>query len=298
MVTRDRSLVQAVELWFPQGEFLGFAAGAYRGRHQLAAQSPSLRFHYGEGLPGAVWATGKAVLRSDLSVDFVRAELAAEAGIDAAVGCPLFDGDRLVAVITLLLSHRSQLANCLEVWDVAEDADVMKHGSGYYVQCAELERFSPFIQFARGSGLPGLTWLRGGVEVMEDVRSANAFVRAGLASRCGLRTGIGMPIYRGRKVVQVLALFGGEQQSFVQGVELYRPHGTELGAAMLFDWSAAGSRRAQSWADAPARGQALGVLASLLPSLSESKTPHGPEISLALPIHDRKGLREILVLRL
>lgn len=297
MVTRDKSLVQAVELWFPQGDALAFGAGAYRGNDRLAYHSERMRFEYGEGLPGTVWAGGRAVLWTELTHEFARAQLAAEAGIDAALGLPLFDGDRLVAVISLLLSRRSELPSCVEVWDVAEDSEVLKLGAGYYVHCSDIERFSPMIQFARGTGLPGLTWLSGSVEIMSDVSRNNSFIRAGLAEQSGLKTGIGIPLFRGRKVVQTLTMFGAQQHAFVGGVEVYRPQRTELGAAMVFDFNGQGTP-GQSMADAAGRQQAQEVLASLLPSLSQTKSAYGREVRLALPIHDRKGLKEIVVLRL
>ena len=297
-MNRDKSVVQAAELWLPQGEVMAFGAGAYRSNDELAAASPSLRFHYGEGLPGAVWANERALLWKELAGAFGRAELAAKAGIDAALGCPLFDGDRLVAVLTLLLSNRAEVPSCVEVWDVVDELDVLKLGRGYYAHCAEFERFGPFIQFPRGTGLPGRTWLSGGVEVMEDVRKSNAFIRAGLAARCGLKNGVGLPLYRGRRVAQVLALFGAEQHSFISGTELYTPRGKELGAAMQFDWGGRGSPQGQSLADAPGRHLAQSALNSRLPVLVQTKTGAASEISMALPIHDRKGLKEILVLRL
>ncbi len=295
-MTREKSLVQAAELWLPQGEVMALGAGAYRGNHELAAASASLRFHYGEGLPGAVWANERSLLWKELSGAFGRSELAAKAGIDAALGCPLFEGDRLVAVLTLLLGHRSDVPGCVEVWDVMDELDVLKHGRGYYAHCAELERFSAFIQFPRGTGLPGRTWLSGGVEVMEDVRTSNAFIRAGLASQAGLKNGVGIPIFRGRRVVQVLTLFGAEQHSFIGGTEVYHPQGGELGAAMQFDWSGPGLSRGQSVADAPGRALALKTLASRAPGIATSRTSP-QEMSLSLPLYDRKGLKEILVIR-
>jgi len=277
---------------------MAFGAGSYRGNDELAAASAGLRFHFGEGLPGAVWASGQALLWKELAGPFARAALAEAAGIDAAVGLPLFDGDRLIAVLTLLLSSRVELPACVELWDVADELDVLKHGRGYYVHCAELERFSPFIQFPRGTGLPGLTWLSGEVEVMQDLTKSNAFIRAGLAARSGLGSGIGLPIYRNRQVVQVVALFGAEQRSLVRSIELYHPRGAELGAAILFDFSAPGATRGQSVADASGRRQAQAVLISRLPSLSSGPLGARQDFSLALPLHDRKGLKEILVLRL
>jgi hypothetical protein len=293
-----KSSVQAAELWLPQGEVMALGSGAYRGHQDLMMASKSLKFHYGEGLPGAVWASGQALLWKELAGPFARAEVAAAVGIDAAAGLPLFDGDRLIAVLTLLFSSHVEVPSCVEVWDVSDELDVLKHTRGYYVHCAELERFSPFIQFPRGTGLPGLTWLSGQIEVMEDVRKSNAFIRAGLAAKCGLKNGIGLPIYRNRRVLQVVTLFGAEQRSLVTSIELYHPQGAEVGPAMLFDFSGPGAAGGQSVADASGRKLAQNVLATRLPSLVQELTPTGTEISLALPLHDKKGLKEIAVLRL
>jgi len=272
--------------------------GAYRGHTELAAARGRLAFSYGEGLPGAVWASGKVLLWKDLATSLAAAELSGLGGIDAVLGCPLFDGRRLIAVVCFLLSNRGEAPGCLEVWDALDELDVLRHGGGYYVHCAELERFSPLIQFPRGTGLPGLTWLSGEAQVMADVRSSNAFVRAGLAARCGLKHGIGLPIYGERKVVQVLGLFGAEQHSFVGGAEIYHPRAGELGAAMLFDWSGPGSIAGESLADAPGRRLAERVLASHCPAVVEAKRGGRYEISLALPLHDRKGLKQVLLLSL
>ncbi len=294
---RDGSFVQAVELWVPQGEVLAFGAGVYRGHEALRLERARLAFQQGEGLPGAVWANGRALLW-DVSETFLSPEHAATSGIDAAFGCPLFDGDRLFAVLTLLLSRRMDAPSCIEIWHGTDELDVLKHGRGYYVDCPELERFSPWIQFPRGTGLPGLTWRSGEAQVMPNLGQSNAFIRAGLAVRCGLKHGIGLPVYNGRKLIQVLALLGAERRSFISGAEIYYPQGNELGAATSFDWSGRGSKQGESFADAAGRKLAERALASRLPALSETKQADRQEISLALPLHDRKGLKQIVVLRL
>jgi hypothetical protein len=297
-MTRDRSLVQAVELWFPQGELMSFGVGAYRGNVELAAARRRESSSYGEALAGAVWTGGKVLLRKEPADSPEGAELLAVAGVDAALWWPLFESGRLVAVLSFLLCGRSETPSCVEVWDV-DELDVLKHGGGYYVHCTELERFSPLIQFPRGTGLPGLTWLSGEAQVMADVRQSNAFIRAGLAARSGLKHGIGVPIYRDRRVVQVLGLFGAEQRPFVASAEIYHPRGNELGAATLFDWSGRGSAPGgESIADAPGQKLAQSVLASRSPVIAEARLPSGHEISVALPVNDRKGLKQILVLRL
>jgi hypothetical protein len=297
-MARDRSLVQAVELWLPQGEVMALSAGAYRSHHELAADSARRSFHFGEGLPGGVWASRQALLWKDLKGPFLRAELAAEAGIDGAVGFPLFDGTRVVAALTLLLTHHTEVPSCLEVWNVEEELGVLRYGSGYYAHVAEFERFSPYIQFQRGTGLPGLTWLSGQVQVMNDVRRSSSFIRAGLAERCGLAHGVGIPIYHNRSLMQVLTLFSAEQSSLISSVELYHPQGVELGAATLFDWSGRSASQGESVADAPGRALAQAVLASCAPALQQHKPGTEQQILLALPIHDKKGLKQILVMGL
>jgi hypothetical protein len=131
------------------------------------------------------------------------------------------------------------------------------------------------------------------------VCKSNAFIRAGLAVNSGLKQGIGIPVYRDRRVIQVLTMIGSEPRSFLAGAELYHPQRKELGAATLFDWSGRGSANGESFADAAGRRLAESAMSTRLPGLSQSKLPSGHyEISLALPVSDRKGLRQILVLRL
>jgi hypothetical protein len=289
---RDGSLVQAVELWLPQGEVLAWGAGAYRGQDALERERKPLSFQEGEGLPGAVWATGRALLW-DVAETVLPPEQTAAKGIDFALGYPLFDGDRLFAVLSVLLTRRTEAPSCIEVWDVTDELDVLKHGRGYYVHCAELERFSPWIQFPRGTGLPGLTWLSGQAQVMADLGQSNAFIRAGLAVNCGLKHGLGLPVYNGKKLIQVLALLGAERHSFISGVEVYYPQGT----ATSFDWSGRGSKQGESFADVAGRKLAQKVLTTRVPALAQG-TNASEEISLAMPIHDRKGLKQIVVLRM
>jgi len=78
------------------------------------------------------------------------------------------------------------------------------------------------------------------LQVMQDVRQSNAFIRAGLAARCGLKNGLGVPIYRDRHVVQVLTLLGAEQFSFVRAVEIYCPERGELEQPL---WSIGAARQ-------------------------------------------------------
>jgi hypothetical protein len=66
---------------------------------------------------------------------------------------------------------------------------------------------------------------------------------------------------------------------------------------MLFDFGGPSAAGGQSVADASGRKLAQDVLSTRLPSLIQMPTVTGPEITLAVPLHDKKGLKEIAVLR-
>jgi putative methionine-R-sulfoxide reductase with GAF domain len=301
---RAKRLVQAAEIWLPAGDMLNFGSGVY-GRHmQFADLSPRMRFHYGEGLPGAVWANGRALVWKDLRLYFVRAKLAAAAGIEVALGCPIFQGDTLMAVLTVLLGRHSESPACVEVWDCDDDAGVLRHGRSHYVQCPEFERFSKLIQFPRGTGLPGHTWTSGEAQVTEDVRQSSSFIRAGLAARCGLVHGLGLPIYQGRHVTQVLALFDAERGSLLRGADVYRARAEGLQLDHSCNWQGGSSKPSATVALASLRA-AEAASSSGRPALSEqlgsqgdNESPEDEEITLALPVHDGSVLRQVVCLRL
>src|SRR5688572_5437501 len=99
----SHALVVGAEVWIPDGESLVFGSGAYGPHSGFLAASQQGRFRIGEGLPGAVRATGQALLWTDLSDKFLRAEVALTSDFHAAFGFPWFKGNTLVAVVALLL---------------------------------------------------------------------------------------------------------------------------------------------------------------------------------------------------
>ncbi|HEX6277778.1 MAG TPA: GAF domain-containing protein, partial [Polyangiaceae bacterium] len=219
---RDKpSPIQGVELWVPNGDALGLRSGAY-GRHvEFARVSARSRFRRGEGLPGAVWATQQALVWRDLGSHFVRAEYAAAAGIDAALGFPWFQGRDLVGVLVFLLTASATSPSAIEIWNHDESMDVLRHGGGLYPNAKEFEELSKLLQFPYAAGLPGLTWSRGIPTILDDVGASNEFVRAESARRLGLKRALGVPIYRERRVAHVLALIASGADCFVRGCQLF-----------------------------------------------------------------------------
>ena len=298
----DRSMLQGAEVWVPKGEVLVPSSGAYGPHWDFQQLSARLAFRRGEGLPGAVWSTERALLWRDLGVHFVRAELAKAAGIDTALGVPVHRGREVIAVVVLLLTLRCRSPGCVELWDEDPDLSVLRHAGGHYSGCAEFESLSHLIQFPAGTGLPGGTWAAGAPVVLPDVRYANTFIRAGLAAQCGLQLGVGLPVYHRQRIQQVVTLIAAEKQPFVQAVELWHVDSSGLQLEV--------SERAPEMQE-PVGGAPSGALAAAvrehgLPqvrsgrSLGMKRDEHDHEsplgIGLGLPIHGAEQLRKVLCL--
>ncbi len=114
-----------------------------------------------------------------------------------------------------------------EAWTVSTDGSVLECSPTWYIdrtgkdaaQIAALERFRKYGEgFAcrPDEGLPGRVWNRGQPEWILDVsvESTTIFLRASLAQECGLKTGLGVPIFtspissgeQGTEIGRVLAV--------------------------------------------------------------------------------------------
>lgn len=293
-----RSPVQGAELWVPKGEHLVLSAGAYGPHTEFARVSARSRFRRGEGLPGAIWATERALAWRDLKTHFVRAELAATAGIDAALGFPWFVGRELVGVITFLLTASTGAAAAVEIWNHDDTIEVLRHGGGLYAHAEEFERVSKLVQFPYAAGLPGLVWSRGVPVVLDDVRASSEFVRAGLSARAGLKRAVGLPIYRERRIVHVLTMLGAESRPFVRAFELFTQTEEGFTSKTCFEEdppaAAPPSDRptAREMLAREARGSNLPIVSSISGSPTDSSAAESG-IRLTLPIHDGVRLRAV-----
>ena len=74
---------------------------------EFASASIGRRFRRGEGLPGRVWAAGRPAWVRDVRVDpgFPRRELAAQAGLQSALACPITFGGRTLGVVEFFTRH-------------------------------------------------------------------------------------------------------------------------------------------------------------------------------------------------
>jgi hypothetical protein len=295
-VSDDRSPIQGAELWIPNGEALVLRSGAYRRHVEFARVSARSRFRRGEGLPGAVWATQQALVWHDLGSHFVRAEYAAAAGIDAALGVPWFQGRDLAGVLVFLLTSSAAAPAAVEIWNHDESMDVLRHGGGLYPNAKEFEDLSKLLQFPYAAGLPGLTWSRGIPTILDDVGASNEFVRAEIARKAGLKRALGVPIYRERRVAHVLALIASRSDGFIRACHLFGHGERGLVSRASFSEPPASERHSMT-SEALARDVWLSPglpLVTAAPRTSSDAAGAAPsEILLTLPIYDGVRLRGV-----
>lgn len=313
MTQRVEAFVQAVELWVPDGDRLRHHSGAYGDHVEFARVSARKSFARGEGLPGMVAITQRPVVWKELGPLFVRRELARAAGIEAAVGLPVFSRDTLTAVVVLLCGCRNATAGCIEIWDVDESEGRIVHSSGYYGSLRRLETVSRVLEFERGCGLPGMAWSSGEPEVIADLRHASEFTRATLARECGLDAGLAVPIFKGGVVAHVFVLLSAATTPLARAFEVWIPDGAHLEGAYLrleralyaAPTRVVGSTKAALPRHPANQGLSQRVASTGMPVVFERRRPtlatapaEDPEMGVGIPVHDGTALRAVVVLSL
>ncbi|MGC4093890.1 MAG: hypothetical protein QM756_39490 [Polyangiaceae bacterium] len=309
MVELGESFVQGMEVWVPDGDLLRHHSGAYGHHTEFARVSAQKTFRFGEGLPGSVWASGKPEVWKELSSHFVRSEVANAAGLDAALGMPLYRGSEVSAVVVLLCGRRERTGGCIEVWNRNRELELMEHGAGYYGRFEQFGKISRLLQFQRGTGLPGIVWARGVPQLIDVEGQANAFVRASIARECGLDSGIALPIHKAGSVEHVVILLSASATPIARAFEVWVPYGEEL-VLEASQYSPGLEEFAEASQDTVFRkGEGLPgkAFTSELPVVFDhlkssqfvryaSAERAGLEVGLALPIRDEVGVRAVACL--
>ena len=198
--------VGAVEAWRAgedTGGALAQADGYYGAADHFAWISRHTRFPRGQGLPGGVWASGRALILRDLGAShrFVRSEGAEAAGLTAGLGLPVPSPDRDAHVLTLLSARGTPLARRFEVWNAEDGALRLADGLAEDGTTIRDGRAVPV-----GLGLLGEV-ARSGVPVAARLDAAPEDAAEAGAARAGLSSVAALPIHRGGAVVQVAAWY-------------------------------------------------------------------------------------------
>jgi hypothetical protein len=101
----ETPLARVFEVWIRDGrDGLQFHSGSFRHLTDLESATQGQRRSTGEGIAGAVLATGiPVVTRNCIAIEADRTELLELHGLSTAVGMPIYVGSTLVSVVVMLL---------------------------------------------------------------------------------------------------------------------------------------------------------------------------------------------------
>jgi hypothetical protein len=216
-----KSFVRAIEVWRPDGDLLQRDSGAYGQLAEFENASVELVLRKGQGLPGAAWQTMRPEVWHDLGPRFVRADSARVAGIGAAVAIPFFHGSELVSVVAFYCGGKDS-EGCIEVWE-SNGKGELEHADGYYGRLTAFELVSRQCTFPRGVGLPGQVFLEGIPQIIDDLRLSTSFLRAAAARQSGVESGLGIPLYCGGQIAQVILLLSATATPLARAFEVWLP---------------------------------------------------------------------------
>jgi hypothetical protein len=194
----SKTFIRAVECWVPGTDrnLLEFGGGLYGSTPRFGAQSRSMVFGRGEGLPGAAWEAGHPIVLKDLAhPSFRRAALAKAEGLTCGIAVPVFAGDFLTSVFVIFCGDDEAHAGAIELWknDPALSRE-MTLVDGYYGSTGDaFELISRSVAFRPGSGLPGIAWESHLPVFMADLGRSDRFLRADSAVKVGINRGFAIP---------------------------------------------------------------------------------------------------------
>jgi hypothetical protein len=210
--------VGALELWHCDhgtAQALSLQRGAYgAGGAALEANSQTMTFAQGEGLPGAAWGSASSQFLQDLagSPSFARAELASDMGLLRGLGIPVTLTPEHSFVMTLLATGDTPIAHRIESWKLNAAGDQLERTyafselhSGYASHKSSLPYPSTQAEQAPRSSI-ALAWATG-LPVLNEDPTSELGAPAAASAGMGANALLAMPIQRGHEVVEVLAIY-------------------------------------------------------------------------------------------
>ena len=299
----EKTFVEVSEVWVPKDGRVVLEKGNY-GRHEdFAAVSGAESFGPGEGLPGKAWAEARPVVLKEFEGSyFKRTEAAKAAGLTSAVAVPVFAGEELKAVLTVICADGGDRVGAIEVW--TEKDGLLMLDDGYYGAAKHFEFVSQHTHFPRGQGLPGGVWASRTPILMRDLGAGYKFIRSDSAGKAGLTTGLGLPIPVPGDATYVLALLSARGTPIAHRFEIWdaRPEAAGRdGGAVLIDgicaregalWDEETERRILPWQGLI--GRVLGTGIPLIEGAGTAGIQAGYDSVVVLPIHSGGELSHLV----
>lgn len=220
-----RTFIRVTEIWVPSKNHseLELYDGIYGALEEFRAFSTTMRFAYGDGLPGRAWKSRSPIILKNFADSyFLRTKEAHESGLTSAVAIPIFSGEFLRAVIVFLCGDSEALSGAIEIWK-ANPVDDLELLEGYYGDLDRFEHMSKTIEFPRGHGLPGTTWKSAKPTLMGNLAGSSSFLRAKYAAEAGIRTGIGLPFFELENSDMVITLLSSKSTPIARRFEVWLP---------------------------------------------------------------------------
>lgn len=191
------------EIWTPgENDSLKLRTGYYGQFRHFQGISSLIKFPYGQGLPGAVWASKLPQLIENVgtSPGFYRATDARHAGLFVGLGIPVTTPIGL-EVVLLLSSKEHPLAKVIEIWKpVGDRLELSQRASAN-----GLPEMPATCSVGLGEGLAGRVGQSCLPIVTEDIVLTDGF-RAEALDRLGLSTGSGLPVMVDGQLTAVVVL--------------------------------------------------------------------------------------------
>lgn len=220
-----KTFIRVVEAWVPDadGSLLEFGGGWFGGATRFRAATEKLCFGKGEGLPGQAWEQGQPIVLKDLENSYFRRGAAARAeGLTCGIALPLFDGERLQAVVVLFCGDDEAHAGAIELWRCPAGEHDMRLVDGYYGTTGDTFEFiSRATAFRRGTGLPGQAWERAAPVFLPDLGKGSGFLRVDGALKVGINRGFAIPCPTLDGSSQVIAFLSALATPIALGVQLW-----------------------------------------------------------------------------
>ncbi len=307
MKTALKSLMQAVEIWTPNGAgCLALKRGAYGPHASFERASLGMTFAPSEGLPGQVWASRAPQIFTKLGAadGFVRSEAAQEAGFTAGIGLPIMPRGEVEAVVTLLFATSETRSSVFEIWS-PDAVGKLALSAGFYGGLCEFERLSWQTRFSVLEGLPGQAFDARRPVLFNGLSRDGGFVRAEAAAKAGLSAGLGLPVLEGDTAKSAVLLLTSRANPLAQVIEIWEPDGRafSLSAGYYGEHGALerSSRASVQSQDLP--GEVYAERSPVLHHLADAKLPHyrlaanmGLETAVGIPVFTKGRVSSVVVL--
>ena len=194
--------IGALELWHaatgePQ---MKLEEGYFGNADKFEFTSRHTHFARRTGLPGLVWDSGVPLVMDDLATNpaFVRADAAAKAGINRAVGFPCSVRGPEDWVLTFLSASTSPVVRRCELWLPDADAGMFRFASGYCEAGTDLSAIHANATVPLDAGTLGEARISKATALTTDFAKARCAPSLS-AGEAGLQAMIAMPVFSGAR---------------------------------------------------------------------------------------------------